>query len=75
MMKDNWPPQGMTDQTRISPKIFKLSFSMCMVKDDWPPGMTDQTGISPKIVKFRFSLHMVKDDWPSRYDRPDQDLT
>ena len=26
----------MTDQTSISPKSFKLSFSLCMVKDDWP---------------------------------------
>ena len=77
-------PPGMTDQTRISPKIldrdrlkiFKLNFSLCMVKDDWPPpGMTDQTRISPNIFKLSFSLCMVKDDWPSRYDRPDQDLT
>ena len=57
-------PPGMTDQTRISPKIFKFRFSLHMVKDDWPPGMTDQTRISPKMFKLSFSLCMVKDDWP-----------
>ena len=31
-------PPGMTDQTGISPKIFKTArFSLHMVKDDWPP--------------------------------------
>ena len=29
-------PPGMTDQTGISPKIFKFRFSLHMVKDDWP---------------------------------------
>ena len=37
MVKDDWPPLGMTDQARISPKIFKSRFSLHMVKDDWPP--------------------------------------
>ena len=62
-------PPGMTDQTRISPKILdrdRLAPKIFSSSPTWskiidPPGMTDQTRISPKSFKFRFSLHMVKD--------------
>ena len=40
MVKDDWPPPpGMTEQARISPKMFKFRFSLHMVKDDWPPSI------------------------------------
>ena len=49
-----------TPQNRILPEILKFTFSLHILKDDWPP----KNRISPEILKFRFSLHMVKDNWP-----------
>ena len=53
---------------RILPEFLKFRFSLCMVKDDWPPR------ILLEILKFRFSLHMVKDDWPHQDLYPCQDF-